>query len=100
MQRGCGASVAKIHKRVLVVDASLTVREIKHDKPSTSLRSALNLRAGLTSRSLGDELNVLRRKFRSAGVCNSPSDCATLLNAFVDRLGEIMTESDVLPYDG
>jgi hypothetical protein len=33
-----GASVAKIRKRVLVVDESLTLREIKHDKPSTSLR--------------------------------------------------------------
>jgi hypothetical protein len=38
VQRGAGASVAKIRKRVLVVEESLTVREIKHYKPSTSLR--------------------------------------------------------------
>jgi alkylated DNA repair dioxygenase AlkB len=30
----------------------------------------------------------------------SLSDYATLLNAFVDRLGEVMTESNILPYDG
>jgi alkylated DNA repair dioxygenase AlkB len=28
------------------------------------------------------------------------ADYATLLNAFVDRLGEVMTESNILPYDG
>jgi hypothetical protein len=38
VQRGARASVAKIRKRVLVVDESLTVREIKHDTPSTSIR--------------------------------------------------------------
>jgi hypothetical protein len=38
VQRGAGASVAKIRKRVPVVEEFLTVREIKHDKSSTSLR--------------------------------------------------------------
>jgi hypothetical protein len=38
VQRGAGAGVAKIRNRVLVVDNSLTVREIEHDKRSTSLR--------------------------------------------------------------
>ena len=39
-------------------------------------------------------------QIQSAGVCKSPSDYATLLNAFVDRLGEVMSESNILPYDG
>ena len=30
----------------------------------------------------------------------SPSDYATILNTFVDRLDEVMTESNILPYDG
>jgi hypothetical protein len=37
VQRGAGAGVAKIRNRVLVVDDTLTVRENKHDKLSTSL---------------------------------------------------------------
>jgi hypothetical protein len=38
VQRGAGASVAKIRNRVLVVDDSLTACEIEHDKRCTSLR--------------------------------------------------------------
>ena len=36
---------------------------------------------------LGDRQSVRFQQFRSAGVCKSPSDYATLLNAFVDLLG-------------
>ena len=62
----------------------------------------MNLRASLASRVVCEEKCQidLFHQIQSAGVCKSPSDCATLLNAFVDRLGEDMTESNILPYDG
>src|SRR3984893_5355024 len=62
----------------------------------------MNLRASLASRVVCEEKCriVLFHQIQSAGVCKSPSDYATLLNAFVDRLGEVMTESNILPYDG
>src|ERR1700730_11620490 len=62
----------------------------------------MNLRASLASRVVCEETCqiVLFHQIQSAGVCKSPSGYATLLNAFVDRLGEVMTESNILPYDG
>src|SRR3984893_4877814 len=61
----------------------------------------MNLRASLASRVVCEEKCqiVLFHQIQSAGGCKSPSDYATLLNAFVDRLGEVMTESNILPYD-
>jgi hypothetical protein len=47
-----------------------------------------------------DANSIRFRQIQSAGVCKSPSDYATILNAFVDGRGEAMTESNILPYDG
>src|ERR1700719_4267693 len=62
----------------------------------------MNLRASLASRVVCEEKCQIVRfhQIQSAGACKSPSDYATLLNAFVDRLGEVMSESNILPYDG
>ena len=68
----------------------------------------MNMRASLASRVVRPRAQCIAKKNAKSFVsANSIGWCLQVsiglrhqLNAFVDRLGEVMTESNILPYDG